>query len=99
MGQNGGRRKGAGRPKGAVANVKSKLTAEQILSRIGEEATWSWALATAKKKKDAKTVVDILKYLTDRRDGKPKQALEGTGEGGKMEMVVTLVGDRAKPTD
>lgn len=95
----GGRRKGAGRPKGSVTNVKSKIMAAVILENIGEELAWAWAIKTAEKKKDVKTYVDILKYLTDRRDGKPKQAIEGTGEGGKMEMVVTLVGDRAKPTD
>lgn len=95
----GGKREGAGRPQGAVTEVKSKITAAGVLQHIGEAKAWHWALEAAKKKKDIKTYVEILKYLTDRRDGKPKQAIEGTGEGGKMEMVVTLVGDRAQPTD
>lgn len=56
-------------------------------------------MAEAKKKKDYRTVADILKYWTDRAEGKAVQAIEGTGEGGKMEMVVTLVGERAKATD
>ena len=78
----GGVRQNSGRPKGAVAKVKSRITAAEILESIDEEKAWKWALDTAKQKKDAKTYVDILKYLTDRRDGKPKQAVEATGTNG-----------------
>lgn len=93
----GGRRKGAGRPKGSVACVKSKVTAAEILEHIGEADAWKWAAKTAKEKQDVKTYVDILKYLTDRRDGRPKQAIEGTGEDGKFELIVQHVGIGAKP--
>lgn len=82
MGEHGGKRAGSGRRKGAVAQVKSKITAAVILDGIGEERAWKWAIATAERKKDVKTYVDILKYLTDRRDGKPKQAIEAGGPDG-----------------
>jgi hypothetical protein len=91
--ENGGKRKGAGRPKGISTKILARQAhAGEILDSIGERSAWQWAYETAKKKKDVKTLVDILKYLTDRRDGKPKQQIEGTGEGGKFEVLVRNVG-------
>jgi|SRR5579859_4698791 len=43
---------------------------------------------------------EAQRIVMDRWAGRPKQHIEATGpNGGKMEMVVTLVGERAKPTD
>lgn len=94
----GGKRKGAGRPKGAITNVKSRVTAEQILGGIDEQEAWKWALSTARQKKDVKTYADILKYLTDRRDGKPKQAIDlGNRDGKPFEIAVRNVGPKLRP--
>ncbi len=92
----GGKRRGAGRKKGAVAQIKARITAASILDAIGERETWLWAIRTAKKKRDVRTVVDIQKYLTDRRDGKPFQAVGVENQDSKpFEIVVRNVGRRA----
>src|SRR5262249_34959965 len=73
-GKNGGWRPGSGRPRKPVKILK-KATAEQILSQIDEIEGWQWAWKTAKEKNDVRTAVEILSYLTDRRDGRPSQAI------------------------
>lgn len=78
----GGKRANSGRKKGARTDVKARSIAERVLSKINEEETWYWVIKTAKMRYDTKTVADVMKYLTDRRDGKPRQAIEATGPGG-----------------
>jgi hypothetical protein len=89
----GGKRQGAGRKPGKRTrrSIQAQVQAGGILEGLGEEAAWKWAFQTAKKRRDAKTVVDILKYLTDRRDGKPKQALEIGNEHGKPFQIVNHI--------
>lgn len=71
----GGKRPGAGRPKGAVSDLRSKVIASQVLDEIGEAKAWLWAYKTAKKNDNVRAAVEILTYLTNRRDGKPVQPL------------------------
>src|SRR3974390_929585 len=72
----GGTRPGAGRKKGIVAQTVARSTAAAILARINDEEAWLWLVRTARKKGDARTVLEALKYLTDRRDGRAPQAIK-----------------------
>jgi hypothetical protein len=75
----GGARNGSGRKRKPVKILK-KATAEQILSQIDEIEGWNWAWTTAKAKQDVKAAVEILAYLTNRRDGKPAQSVDVKAE-------------------
>lgn len=101
QGQHGGARPGSGRPPGISTKIVERQEhARDLLDKFGGDATWLWVIQQAKRKKDYRTVADVMKYWTDRAEGKAPQAITGPeGEPVKMEMVVTLVGDRAKPTD
>jgi hypothetical protein len=70
----GGARPNSGRKRKPVKILK-KATAEQVLDQIDELQGWKWAWQTAKAKEDIRTAVEILSYLTNRRDGKPAQAI------------------------
>jgi hypothetical protein len=96
--QNGGKRRGAGRKPGKRnrKTIAAQVSAAAILKRIGEAEAWRWAAVTAKRKRDVKTYVDILKYLTDRRDGKPRQAIEATGPNGGA-VPIKIVSYIARP--
>ena len=77
MGQNGGKRPGAGRPKGISTKIIERQShADKLLDKLGGDATWEWALNEAKKAKDFRTVADILKYWTDRAQGKAAQSMK-----------------------
>jgi hypothetical protein len=81
MAGKGGVRPGAGRKPNRIKPIADKITrtsAELILSAINERGVWLELV----KDDDARIRLDAMKYLTDRRDGKPKQSLEHTGEGG-----------------
>src|ERR1700681_2845361 len=78
----GGARPGAGRKPGARSLV-TRSKGEAILETVNEEKIWQRLLRS----RNDRIVLDTLKYLTDRRDGKPVQAvaaevngLEGLGE-------------------
>ena len=73
--KNGGKRAGAGRKPGMVAQAVARSQAAAILEKIDDGEAWTWAYSTARKADDVKSVVEILKYLTDRRDGKAPQAV------------------------
>jgi hypothetical protein len=83
----GGPRPGSGRRRKPVKILK-KATAEQVLDQIGEIQGWRWAWDTAKEKGDVKAAVEILAYLTNRRDGKPAQAINLGGPTGEPLEVV-----------
>lgn len=70
----GGARKGAGRKPAWLERTKRE-NAETLLKAIGERSAWLWAYTQAVAQLDTRTVVDILRYLTDRRDGKAAQTL------------------------
>lgn len=92
---NGGKRPGAGRKRGKVnrRTLKARSDAGFILTEIGDVEAWKWAYHTARKKRDVRTVTEILKYLTDRRDGKARQAVDLGNEDGKpFEITVRNVG-------
>jgi hypothetical protein len=72
----GGQRAGAGRRRGARALVM-RSKAEEILSTVNEEAIWQRLLRS----RNARIVLDAMKYLTDRRDGKPVQAINAEVTG------------------
>lgn len=76
----GGARPGAGRKPKAVKAVK-KIVAEQLLGSVDEQGLWRELLEAD----DLRVRLDALKYLTDRRDGKPAQTVEATG-GFKVEF-------------
>ena len=68
----GGKREGAGRKPTvkSTTNTLRKKTAEEILSKVDEETLWAGLLNS----EDQKIRLESLKYLTDRRDGKPAQS-------------------------
>lgn len=69
----GGKRAGAGRPTNPVRIVR-KVMAEEILGCVDEKALWGGLLSS----EDERIRLDTLKYLTDRRDGKPRQTIEAS---------------------
>ncbi len=89
----GGKRPGAGKRKGTTnAKTAAKCaSAAGLLDHLEERKMWDWIITKAKKKNDVRTVLDVMKYLTDRRDGKAAQAhrLEGlAGEPPQMKVII-----------
>ena len=70
----GGRREGAGRPKGSLGKKKlaTKDIAYEILRAEDEQKAWSELLHS----KDERIRFESRKYLTDRAYGKAPQAIE-----------------------
>ncbi len=94
----GGKRPGAGKRKGTTnAKTAAKCaSAAGLLDHLQERKMWDWIITKAKKKDDVRTVLDVMKYLTDRRDGKAPQAhrFEGSdGSPGRIEVRIITVGD------
>ncbi len=93
MAGTGGKRPGAGRKPTRISTIIKKLpknTAAMILSEINEGGKWTKLLESS----DENVVLKSLIYLTDRRDGKPKQSIEASGPGGgpiEADVKVTLV--------
>ena len=72
----GGKRAGAGRKPDYFKRLGiTPVNAAQILARYDEPKLWDWLL----KHSAAPYRFKALQYLTDRRDGRPKQAVELTG--------------------
>jgi len=72
----GGKRANAGRPKGISTKIAERQsTAVAMVESLGGDSRWKWALEQAARKKDYRTVVEIMKYWTDKRDGKAPQAI------------------------
>jgi hypothetical protein len=69
--KNGGKRPGAGRPKGArsLAQKKAIDMAAQVLAEVDQVQIWKKLL----KSKQEKIVLGAIQYLTDRAHGKPAQ--------------------------
>jgi len=69
----GGKRAGAGRKPNYFKKLGIKaVTAADILAHHNELELWTWLLKRAR----PALRLQALQYLTDRRDGKPKQAVE-----------------------
>ena len=76
----GGARIGAGRKPHSLSLVVERSTAASILDKINDADAWLGCFQLAKDQGDVRGMVDILKYLTDRRDGRPAQQINLTGE-------------------
>jgi len=84
----GGRIPGAGRKPGCKTLVK-RAEAADILGSIDEMALWQKLL----KSKSEKIVLDAIKYLTDRRDGKAVEAVKLSGDNASpIEILVRHIG-------
>lgn len=84
----GGKRTNAGR-KPNPKQVVRKVLAEQILGSIDEQAAWQRLLNS----EDERVALESLKYLTNRRDGCPPQAVEHSGkDGDDFRVVVEHIG-------
>src|SRR5262245_5041484 len=70
----GGKREGAGRPKGSlgVKTIVSQDIAVKILRGIDEQKSWTELLAST----DERIRLESLRYLCDRAYGKAPQAIE-----------------------
>ncbi len=73
----GGKRTRAGRKPGARALV-TRSKAEGVLATVDEEKIWQRLLRSH----NSRIVLDAMKYLTDRRDGKAVQAINADISGG-----------------
>jgi hypothetical protein len=73
----GGRRPGAGRKPGARALV-TRTKAEGVLATVDEATLWQRLLHS----RNERILFEALKYLTDRRDGKPIQSTQVEGHLG-----------------
>jgi hypothetical protein len=105
----GGKRPGAGRkrkPKPKLAGLTRSVAAD-VLHAIDEKGYWLDLLSTDRHRKDGEAHVirlidsrlqfDVLKYLTDRRDGRPVQQVRianPEGEKFKLEVDVTSARDK-----
>src|ERR1700682_6255416 len=81
----GGARSAAGRKPGARALV-TRSKGEAILETVNEERIWQRLLRS----RNDRIVLDTLKYLTDRRDGKPVQAVNAKIGGGLENLADVL---------
>jgi hypothetical protein len=72
----GGKRAGSGRKPNYLKRLGIKaITAAELLAHVNEIELWKGLL----NHKSADVRLRTLSYLTDRRDGKPKQAVDVTG--------------------
>ncbi len=94
----GGKRPGAGKRKGTTnAKTAAKCaSAAGLLDHLEERKMWDWIITKAKKKNDVRTVLDVMKYLTDRRDGKAAQAVVVGGVGGGPPTMRVIIWDVSK---
>lgn len=84
MAGTGGKREGAGRPTGAVEKAKQSI-AVRVFKKVNEVAVWAKLLASD----DEKIVLDTMRYLTDRRDGKAAQPLSGDKDNPIAVQIIT----------
>lgn len=101
----GGKRPGAGRKKKPELPFAAKQESASVLAKLGtkyrgkvlpsEDELWLMLLVA----QDLRIRLDSLKYLTDRRDGKPAQPNTHTGkDGGPITLVFgQTFADSSKP--
>ena len=80
----GGARLGAGRKPHSLSLVVERSTAASILDKINDAEAWLECYTLAKEQGDVRGMVEILKYLTDRRDGRPSQSLRISEESSRV---------------
>jgi len=76
MDNRGGKRAGAGRPAGISTKILERQScAAKMCEHLGGDEGWKHIYSLAEKKKDYRTMLEIKKYWTDKRDGKAPQAI------------------------
>jgi hypothetical protein len=88
---NGGRRPGAGRPKGSLNKVKLVATdiAAQALASVDQVKVWRDLMES----KDERIKLEALKYLSDRTYGKAPQSLRLQGDAeDPFRVIVEVIG-------
>lgn len=93
----GGKREGAGRPPKVELPAVAKPKAASVLSLLGstiegvklptENQMWLGLLGA----KDLRLRFDVIKYLTDRRDGKPVQPLVGDDQAPPIQINISAI--------
>lgn len=96
----------------AEAGLKALTTATDMLGKLGQACTtpenpkgltedqlWQWALNTAHKANDAKTVVEVLKYWRDRAEGRAAQSVTHSGLGGRPIKISIVNGSNSVSGD
>jgi hypothetical protein len=103
----GGARLGAGRKAHSLSLVVERSTAASILDKINDGDAWLECYDLAKEQGDVRAMTDILKYLTDRRDGKAAQSIHltehsdrvATEELARAQAIIAEIRDgQAQPT-
>jgi hypothetical protein len=86
----GGKRLGAGRPKGSLNKVKLVATdiATQALESVDQVKAWRQLMQS----KDERIRLEALKYLSDRAYGKASQAVNLQSDGNDLRVFVEVVG-------
>jgi hypothetical protein len=77
----GGARFGAGRKPHSLSLVVERSTAASILDKINDAKAWLECYRLAREQGDVRGMVEILKYLTDRRDGRAAKQINVTSFG------------------
>jgi|SRR5208282_1805462 len=77
----GGARLGAGRKPHSLSLVVERSTAATILAKINDARAWLGCYELAKAAGDVRGMVEILKYLSDRKDGRASQQINVTAVG------------------
>jgi len=95
MDKRGGKREGAGRPKGVSTKILERQShAQRVVEQLGGDAAWIWTMNMAKKAKDYRTVVEIMRYWTDRAEGKAPQGVKLEAEDGVTFSVGAIAEER-----
>jgi len=86
----GGRRPGAGRPKGSLCKKKlaSVDIATKILVAIDQKKAWMDLMSS----NDERIRLEALKYLSDRAYGRPAQSVQLQGDAESFKVVVEHIG-------
>lgn len=61
------------KPMAVYLNIR--MTAAELLDLIGEREAWVWCYQQAVAQLDVRTVLDLLRFLTEKRDGRAAQAV------------------------
>ena len=104
----GGKRPGAGRHATKLSRSTAPIhrtTADDVLTTIDEKQTWLDLLSATItipggketgpiEVPDNRLRADVMKYLTNRRDGMPAQAMKHSGPEGDDPIKVILIGSK-----
>ena len=80
MGLHGGARPGAGR-KPSITKALAETITEAVFQVFGSESkAWEALLSDARASRDRRLIFEVLRYWTDRKYGKPVQAVVSEGD-------------------